>query len=222
MKMKKSLIAVALGALLSGSVFAASMTAGEAAELLSRRGFSNISVLEYDNGFWLGTATNDLGEVVEVTVDPVEQKITTSNNGKQRTTTVTTTTTTRAVPAPATVVQEVPVVVEKEVPVVVEKEVPVVVEKVVDRPVVVERVIEQPAVRQPIVVREQVLVPLGGKIDKETVVAVLHGAGYHDVHDIDWLNNRGVWKAEARDPSGDDREIHVDPYDGSIVHVEND
>jgi hypothetical protein len=214
MKMKKSLIAAALGVMLSGSVFAASMTADEAADLLSRRGFSNVSVLEYDNGFWLGTATNDLGEVVEVTVDPIEQKITTSTNGEKRTTTVTTKTTTRAVPAPRTVVQEVPVVVEKEVP--------VYVDRVVDRPVVVERVIEQPAVRQPIVVREQVLVPMGGKIDKETVVAVLHGAGYHDVHDIDWLNNRGVWKAEARDPSGDDREIHVDPYDGRIVHVEDD
>ena len=98
-----------------------------------------------------------------------------------------------------------------------------VVKEVVEQPVVVEtRVIEQPVVRVPVVVKEQVLVPLGGKIDKSTVEAVLLGAGYHDVHDIDWLSHRGVWKAEARDPQGDDREIHVDPYDASIVHVEED
>ena len=98
-----------------------------------------------------------------------------------------------------------------------------VVEKVVEQPVVVEtRVIEQPVVRVPVVVKEQVLVPLGGKIDKPTVEAVLIANGYHNVHDIDWLSHRGVWKAEARDATGDDREIHVDPYDGSIVHEEND
>jgi hypothetical protein len=216
MKIRQTLIAAALGAVLSGGVFAGSMTASEATDLLARRGYDNISVLEYENGYWIGNATNPVGEVVAVSVDPVEQKITTSSNGRVSTTTVTTKTTTRAVPAPQTVV------VEKEVPVVVEKEVPVVVERTVDRPVVVERVIERPVVRQPILVREQVIVPLGERIDKTDVAAVLHGAGYHNVHDIDWLSNRGVWKAEARDPSGDDREIHVDPYDGRIVHVEDD
>jgi hypothetical protein len=206
MKIKQSLIAATLGVVLGGSVHAASMTVDEAEALLERRGFSNISELDYANGYWLGRATNEMGEVVDVTVDPLEQKITTTGDGQRTTTTVTTKTTTRAVPAPATVVKEVPVIVEREV----------------ERPVVVERVVERPIVRQPIVVQEKILVPLGERIDKEDVVAVLHGAGYHDVHDIDWLSNRGVWKAEARDPRGDDREIHVDPYDGSIVHVEND
>jgi hypothetical protein len=88
--------------------------------------------------------------------------------------------------------------------------------------VIVEKTIEYPAVREAIVVQQKVLVPVGEKIDKTTVAAVLHGAGYHDVHDIDWLATRGVWKAEARDPSGDDRELHISPYDGAIVHVEND
>lgn len=216
MKIRTTLIAAALGAVLGGSAYAASLTAAEATDLLERRGYENISVLEYVDGHWIGTAMNDQGMIVDVTVDPVDQRITTSHDGRKTSTTVTTTTTTRAVPAPQTVV------VEKEVPVVVEKEVPVVVEKTVERPVVVERVIEQPVVRSPIIVQEKVLVPLGEKIDKTDVAAVLHGAGYHDVHDIDWLSNRGVWKAEARDPSGDDREVHVDPYDGRIVHVEDD
>lgn len=99
---------------------------------------------------------------------------------------------------------------------------PVVVEKVVEEPVVVQRVIEQPVVKVPVVVQEKILVPVGGKITKEDVHAVLAGAGYHDIHDIDWLSHQGVWKAEARDPTGDDREIHVDPIDARIVHVEED
>jgi hypothetical protein len=83
-------------------------------------------------------------------------------------------------------------------------------------------VIEQPVTRVPIVVREQILVPAGGKISKNDVRLVLEGAGYTDIHDIDWLENRVVWKAEARDASGDDREVHVDPIDARIVHVEDD
>jgi hypothetical protein len=98
---------------------------------------------------------------------------------------------------------------------------PVVVEKV-EEPVVVQRVIEQPVVKVPVVVQEKILVPVGGKISKEDVRAVLVGAGYYDIHDIDWLEHRGVWKAEARLPGGEDFEIHVDPVDASIVHVEDD
>lgn len=99
---------------------------------------------------------------------------------------------------------------------------PVVVERVREEPVVVTRVIEQPVVRVPVVVREQVLVPVGGKISKADVETVLLANGYHNVHDIDWLDHRGVWKAEARDGSGDDLEIHVDPIDARITHVEDD
>ena len=83
-------------------------------------------------------------------------------------------------------------------------------------------VIEQPVTKVPIIVKEQILVPVGGKISKTDVQLVLEGAGYTDVHDIDWLDHRGVWKAEARDATGDDREIHVDPIDARIVHVEDD
>ena len=83
-------------------------------------------------------------------------------------------------------------------------------------------VIEQPVTKVPIIVKEQILVPVGGKISKTDVQLVLEGAGYTNVHDIDWLDHRGVWKAEARDATGDDREIHVDPIDARIVHVEED
>ena len=83
-------------------------------------------------------------------------------------------------------------------------------------------VIEQPVTKVPIIVKERILVPAGGKISKTDVQLVLEGAGYTNVHDIDWLDHRGVWKAEARDPTGEDREIHVDPIDARIVHVEDD
>jgi hypothetical protein len=195
MNIKQCLLAAALATVFSSSAFATSLSADDAEDLLMRRGFTQVSDLEYAGGLWTGTARNERGEIVDITIDPIDQKI-----SSRRTTTTTTVTT---IPAPPrTIVREVPVVVEK--------------------PVVVERVIEQPVVRTPIVVRERVLVPAGGRISKETVHAVLAGSGYYDIHDIDWLDNRGVWKAEARDASGDDREIHLDPYDGSIVHVEDD
>jgi hypothetical protein len=200
MKIPSALLATALTAALSGSVMAASMTAAEATVLLERRGFVDVSALAYTEGLWTGTAVDDSGQVVAVSVDPVDHEITAQSAGSRSKTTVTTTTSERPGSTPQTVI----------------------VEETIEQPVVVERVIEPPQVRREIIVQEKVLVPLGGKIDKTTVAAVLHGAGYHDVHDIDWLSNRGVWKAEARDPSGDDREVHVDPYDGAIVHVEDD
>ncbi len=205
MNIKQCLLAAALGAVLSGSVAAASLSAAQAEDLLMRRGFSDISMLQYDNGYWLATAVDENGVLVDVRIDPVDERVTAKRNTRTRTVTTTTTTTTPA-PQPVRIVEERPVVVEK----------------VVERPVVVERIIEQPVVRTPVVVQERVLVPTGGKISKDVVQAVLASSGYHNIHDIDWLSNRGVWKAEARDQYGDDREIHVDPYDGRILHVEND
>jgi hypothetical protein len=190
MKLRTTLIATALSVAVSGSVWAASLTAAEAAGLLERRGFVDISLLELNNGQWVGTAVDDRGQLVAVSVNAADSEITSTLRGSQSLTTVTTTTSERPSSTPKTVV--------------------------------VERVIEPPVVRQEIVVQQKVLVPLGEKIDKADVAAVLHGAGYHGVHDIDWLSTRGVWKAEARDPAGDDREVHVSPYDGAIVHVEND
>jgi hypothetical protein len=190
MNTRTTLIAAALGACLCGSAVAASLTAVEALDLLEDRGFHDISMLKLSNGEWVGTAIDEAGEPVTVSVDALDREITTAVAGNSTVTTVTTTKSERPGSSPQTVV--------------------------------VEKTIEPPMVRQEIIVQEKVVVPLGDRIDRTDVAAVLHGAGYHDVHDIDWLSGSGVWKAEARDPSGDDREIHVSPYDGAIVHVEDD
>jgi hypothetical protein len=91
-----------------------------------------------------------------------------------------------------------------------------------DEPVVVEEVVEPPVVRVPVVVEKRVLVPAGGRISKNDVRPVLASAGYHHIHDIDWSRRHGAWKAEAREPSGNEVEVRVDPVDGRILHVEDD
>jgi hypothetical protein len=55
-----------------------------------------------------------------------------------------------------------------------------------------------------------------------SVATIVRDAGFHNVHDIAYLDNRGVWKAEADDITGSDFELHVDPNTGMIVHVEDD
>ena len=56
-------------------------------------------------------------------------------------------------------------------------------------------------------------------LDEGSVRSILLSAGFNSVHDVDF--DDGVWKAEARDASGDDLEIHVDTS-GRIAHVEDD
>jgi hypothetical protein len=67
-----------------------------------------------------------------------------------------------------------------------------------------------------------VLTPARAPLTAADVRALLEDAGYRRVHDIDFDNARGVWKAEARDADGDDWEIHVDATTGGIVHIEDD
>ena len=71
--------------------------------------------------------------------------------------------------------------------------------------------------------------PASGKIFAEALVstlseddvkAKLSAEGYSKVHDVDF--DDGVWKAEAERDDGNDVEIHLDPTDGRILHVEND
>ncbi|RZA31070.1 MAG: PepSY domain-containing protein, partial [Lysobacteraceae bacterium] len=57
-------------------------------------------------------------------------------------------------------------------------------------------------------------------LSEEDVKAKLAAAGYSKIHDVDF--DDGVWKAEADRADGNDVEIHLDPKDGRIVHVEND
>jgi hypothetical protein len=193
MNVKTSVLALALGVALSGAAAAASMSPSEAEGLMASAGLSEISALEFRNDLWLATARNQNGEIVDVRVDPDNREVTWTRHGNRTTVTTTTTTTRR------------PVRIAR-----------------AEQPVVIEEVVEPPVVRVPVVVEDRVLVPAGGRLSKSDVRHVLAAAGYHDIHDIDWLRRRGVWKAEARDPSGDDLEIHVDPIDGRILHVEDD
>ena len=54
------------------------------------------------------------------------------------------------------------------------------------------------------------------------VAAIVADAGFHNVHDIDFLDGKGVWKAEADDITGEDYELHVNALSGRIVHIEDD
>lgn len=190
MKMRHSLMAVAFGLVLAGGVSAATMSAMDAEGVLASTGYTNISVLEFHDGMWIGSATNVEGRVVDVSVNPVDRTVT------RRTTVITRT-------GNSPVVARAPV-------------------RVVQAPVVVEEVIVIPQARAPIMVEKRVLVPVGGRLNRNDVAVVLAANGYHDVHDVEWLSSRNRWKAEARDSTGDDREIHVDPIDGRILHEEND
>jgi hypothetical protein len=57
-------------------------------------------------------------------------------------------------------------------------------------------------------------------LSEDDVKAKLSTAGYSKVHDVDF--DDGMWKAEAERADGNDVEIHLDPKDGHILHVEND
>lgn len=192
MNVKTSVLALALGVALSSAASAVSISSTEAEDLVARSGYTDISRLELSGDSWVGMARRD-GELVQVRVNSVDRTVSFAAP-TQRTTVTTTTTTTRS-----------PTVLAK-----------------TDAPVIVEEVIEPPVVRSPVYVEKRILVPVGGRLSKDDVRAVLVASGYHDVHDIDWLKRRGVWKAEARDRTGDDKEIHVDPQDGRILHVEDD
>lgn len=61
---------------------------------------------------------------------------------------------------------------------------------------------------------------LVSNLTEADVKAKLAAAGYSRIHDVDF--DDGVWKAEADRPDGNDVEIHLDPRDGRILHVEND
>jgi len=64
--------------------------------------------------------------------------------------------------------------------------------------------------------------PTPTPVTEATVTTVVMNAGFHNVHDIAFLDSQGVWKAEADDSSGADYELHVDATSGLLVHVEDD
>ena len=65
-------------------------------------------------------------------------------------------------------------------------------------------------------------VPAPAPVTESAVEAIVINAGFHNVHDIDMLDRKGVWKAEADDSAGEDYELHVDAMSGLIVHIEDD
>lgn len=64
--------------------------------------------------------------------------------------------------------------------------------------------------------------PAPAPVTEATVTTIVMNAGFHNVHDIDFLDDKGVWKAEADDITGEDFELHVDANSGRVVHVEDD
>ena len=188
-------IAAALG-LAVASIAGASEVRTESSvrALLSDQGYTEVTGLDHEGGMWLAEARDDRGRPVTIKVDPSTARVFATS----RTVTI------KGAPAPVTVV-------EREVPVIHEtiREVPV--ERTVVKEVPVERTVVQEV---------PVAVLPARPLTADGARAVLHEAGYHNVHD---LSRRGdVWKAEARDASGDDREIHVNAMTGAIVHVEDD
>lgn len=59
-------------------------------------------------------------------------------------------------------------------------------------------------------------------VSHDEVTEIVLEAGFHNVHDIDFLDNKGVWKAEADDITGEDFALHIDPLSGLIIHIEDD
>lgn len=58
------------------------------------------------------------------------------------------------------------------------------------------------------------------QLGESDVRAQLSVAGYSNVHDVEF--DDGLWKAEARDRSGRDVELRLDPDTGEIVGKEKD
>ena len=188
-------IAAALGLAVAGLAGASEVrTESSVRALLSDQGYTEVTGLDLAGGMWIAEARDDRGRPVTIKVEPSTARVFATS----RTVTI------KGAPAPVTVV-------EREVPVVHEtiREVPV--ERTVVKEVPVERTVVQEV---------PVAVLPAAPLTADGARAVLQQAGYHNVHD---LSKRGdVWKAEARDATGDDREIHVNAMTGAIVHVEDD
>lgn len=57
-------------------------------------------------------------------------------------------------------------------------------------------------------------------LTKADVQAKLAGAGYFDIHDVEFRN--GVWEAEAEDQGGKDFELRIDAATGDIISKRKD
>lgn len=197
--MKKSIlsIALALGLTTAGIASAEALRSeSEVRAVLRDEGFVDVANVELNNGLWLAEGLDGAGNPVTLRIDPVTAKVVsevrTIHEPAPGVARVTTTTTTTTTRRP---VSPPPAKVITEV-----REVPV--------PVAVAPA--APAVA---------VVP-ATPLTADQARAALMAEGYHDIHDMSFRN--GKWKAEARDATGDDREVHIDGFSGEIVHVEDD
>lgn len=58
------------------------------------------------------------------------------------------------------------------------------------------------------------------RLDKDEIEARLTAQGYEDVDDLDF--DDGIWRAEARDGSGQDVDLIIDPTDGTVIASKQD
>jgi hypothetical protein len=58
------------------------------------------------------------------------------------------------------------------------------------------------------------------RLNEDEVKAKLTAAGYQNIDDVKF--DKGLWKADARNPQGKDVDLLVDPNDGSVVSEQQD
>jgi hypothetical protein len=58
------------------------------------------------------------------------------------------------------------------------------------------------------------------RLDKDEIEARLTAQGYEDVDDLDF--DDGIWRAEARDTTGRDVDLIIDPTDGTVIASKQD
>lgn len=58
------------------------------------------------------------------------------------------------------------------------------------------------------------------RLDKDEIEARLTAQGYEDIDDLDF--DDGIWRAEARDSTGQDVDLIIDPTDGTVIASKQD
>jgi hypothetical protein len=58
------------------------------------------------------------------------------------------------------------------------------------------------------------------RLDEDEVKAKLTAQGYQNIDDVKF--DKGLWKADAKNPQGKDVDVLVDPNDGSVVSEQHD
>jgi len=196
--MKQPLSLLAAGLLAAGAAQAGPATEAEVRAYLASEGFEVVGDVDFEanSGVWEADIRTRRGDRIEVHVDPVTGRIVFGDEDPALRGPVV-----RSSPPGAVVITDP----DPETVIITER-----------RPATVV-VQEQP---------ETVVLPVRGRtppppaFGADDVRVILSEAGFHDIHDIAFDDGR--WTAEARDATGEDYEVHIDPIDGRIVHLEDD